>query len=152
MRPARESTDAALRRSVLGSLVVVALVASVGALAAVIIDEPDTVATGGTTAAVSAEPGFAFADASDPNWKPRDPIAPPSSGLPAGTVHQVVFEATEEQVEIAPGVEQLMWTFNGTMPGPTLRGRVGDVFEITIVNKGSLGHSIDFHARYCRTA
>ena len=39
-----------------------------------------------------------------------------------------------------------MWTFGGTVPGPTLRGRVGDVFEITVVNDGSIGHGIDFHA------
>jgi nitrite reductase (NO-forming) len=32
------------------------------------------------------------------------------------------------------------------MPGPTLRGRIGDRFEITLVNDGSIGHSIDFHA------
>ncbi|KRE40465.1 multicopper oxidase domain-containing protein [Knoellia sp. Soil729] len=32
------------------------------------------------------------------------------------------------------------------MPGPTLRGRVGDTFEVTLVNDGSMGHSIDFHA------
>src|SRR5690606_19696977 len=31
-------------------------------------------------------------------------------------------------------------------PGPTLRGKVGDVFEITLVNDGTMGHSIDFHA------
>ena len=32
------------------------------------------------------------------------------------------------------------------MPGPTLRGKVGDKFVITLVNDGSMGHSIDFHA------
>ncbi len=29
-----------------------------------------------------------------------------------------------------------------------LRGRVGDIFEITMVNHGSMGHSIDFHAAW----
>ena len=48
--------------------------------------------------------------------------------------------------EVAPGVRQRLWTFNGTAPGPALHGRVGDVFEITLVNDGTIGHSIDFHA------
>jgi nitrite reductase (NO-forming) len=39
-----------------------------------------------------------------------------------------------------------MWTFGGTVPGPTLRGKLGDTFEITLVNKGTIPHSIDFHA------
>jgi nitrite reductase (NO-forming) len=39
-----------------------------------------------------------------------------------------------------------MWTFNGEVPGPTFRGKVGDTFEFTLVNKGTMGHSIDFHA------
>jgi nitrite reductase (NO-forming) len=43
-------------------------------------------------------------------------------------------------------VSQRLWTSDGTAPGPTLHGRVGDVFEITLVNGGSIGHSIDFHA------
>ena len=41
---------------------------------------------------------------------------------------------------------QRRWTFNGQSPGPTLHGRVGDIFDITLVNEGSIGHSIDFHA------
>jgi nitrite reductase (NO-forming) len=39
-----------------------------------------------------------------------------------------------------------MWTFNGQVPGPVLRGHIGDVFNVTLVNDGSMGHSIDFHA------
>jgi nitrite reductase (NO-forming) len=49
-------------------------------------------------------------------------------------------------MEVAPGVTQEMWTFNDLSPGPVLRGKVGDVFTITLVNEGKLGHSIDFHA------
>jgi nitrite reductase (NO-forming) len=61
-------------------------------------------------------------------------------------VHRVRLEVTEHRQEVAPGITQTRWTFGGTAPGPALRGRVGDVFEITLVNDGSLGHSIDFHA------
>jgi nitrite reductase (NO-forming) len=47
---------------------------------------------------------------------------------------------------VAPGVTQELWTFNEMTPGPVLRGRVGDIFTITLINDGRLGHSIDFHA------
>ena len=56
------------------------------------------------------------------------------------------MRATEKVIEVAPGVTQEMWTFNDQVPGPPLRGRVGDVFTLTLVNEGKLGHSIDFHA------
>ncbi|MEE6288981.1 multicopper oxidase domain-containing protein [Georgenia sp. MJ173] len=65
---------------------------------------------------------------------------------PAGDLHEVTFTVGELTGEVAPGVVQERWTFNGTAPGPTLRGKVGDVFEITLVNDGTIGHSIDFHA------
>lgn len=72
-----------------------------------------------------------------------DPVPPP---LPQQRVHKMTLTATETELEVAPGITQLAWTFNGQVPGPTLRGRVGDRFELTLVNDGSLGHSIDFHA------
>lgn len=72
-----------------------------------------------------------------------DPTLPPRS---PETVHKVTFTVTEVPLEVAPGVWQQRWTFNGGPVGPTLRGKVGDVFEITLVNDGTIGHSIDFHA------
>ena len=76
-------------------------------------------------------------------WKPFDPKLKPAAG---GTVHRVAMAATEKVMEVAPGVTQEMWTFDDQVPGPTLRGKVGDIFEITLTNKGKLGHSLDFHA------
>jgi nitrite reductase (NO-forming) len=72
-----------------------------------------------------------------------DPVLPP---LPAERVHRVTLTVEELEQQVAPGVWQRRWTYNGTSPGPTLHGRVGDVFEVTLVNHGSMGHSIDFHA------
>ncbi len=73
----------------------------------------------------------------------HDAVLPP---LPAGTVHELTMKVTEEEREVSPGVTQKLWLFNGTAPGPVLRGKVGDTFKITLVNDGSMGHSIDFHA------
>ncbi|MFJ9669091.1 multicopper oxidase domain-containing protein [Streptomyces sp. NPDC101219] len=83
------------------------------------------------------------ADFSD-GWQARDAGLAPA---PGGTVHEVELHAAHTTVEVAPGVKQQMWTFGGTAPGPTLRGKVGDVFEITLVNDDTgMGHGIDFHA------
>ncbi len=92
----------------------------------------------------------------DPNDATIDPSAEPAKGfkaadptvkpVPSGTVHNVTFEAVDKVIEVAPGVKQLLWTFNGTVPGPILHGNVGDTFNVKLVNKGSMGHSLDFHA------
>jgi nitrite reductase (NO-forming) len=101
------------------------------------------VSSGGGAAA--ATPGIPVGDTPPDSFKARDPNAPVDSA-PAGTVHNVTLTVEEVPVAIAPGVTQLMWNYNGTVPGPILRGKVGDTFEITLVNHGTTGHSIDFHA------
>jgi nitrite reductase (NO-forming) len=39
-----------------------------------------------------------------------------------------------------------VWTFGDKVPGPVIRVRVGDTVEATITNKGTIRHSVDFHA------
>lgn len=78
-----------------------------------------------------------------PDWKPFDPELQPAL---TGTTHDIQFDVIEQPMEVAPGVIQQMWTFNGTVPGPTIRAKIGDVINVTLTNKGTLGHSIDFHA------
>lgn len=78
-----------------------------------------------------------------PDWKPVDARLAP---LGPERVHEVTLRAQEVDLEVAPGVRQRRWTFNGTVPGPVLHGRVGDRFKVTLINDGSMGHSIDFHA------
>ena len=84
-----------------------------------------------------------FAAAPAEGWEPYDPALAPA---PGGTEHDITLHATETVKEVAPGVTQQLWMFNDQFPGPTMRGRVGDIFTITLVNDGTLGHSIDFHA------
>ncbi len=70
------------------------------------------------------------------------------AALPArpGRVHRISLTARDVDTEVAPGVWQTLWTYNGTAPGPTLHGHVGDRFVVTLHNAGTMGHSIDFHA------
>jgi len=49
-------------------------------------------------------------------------------------------------IEIAKGVTYQGWTFGGTVPGPVVRVRQGDLVRITVVNQSPMPHSIDFHA------
>ncbi|KUO20059.1 multicopper oxidase domain-containing protein [Streptomyces dysideae] len=96
-----------------------------------------------TTAATDADGPDLAADFST-GWQPRDAALAPA---PGETVHKVELRAAHTEVEVAPGVRQQMWTFGGSAPGPTLRGKVGDVFEVTLVNDDhDMGHGIDFHA------
>ncbi len=76
-------------------------------------------------------------------WAPYDARLAPA---PGGEEHRLTMHATEKVIEVAPGVTQELWTFDDQVPGPTLRGKVGDIFTITLVNDGTLGHSIDLHA------
>ncbi len=76
-------------------------------------------------------------------WHPLDPVLQPA---PSGTVHRITLVAEDRELPVAPGVTQDMWTFNGQVPAPILRGQVGDLFEVTLVNRSTMGHSLDFHA------
>jgi len=53
--------------------------------------------------------------------------------------------AVDRDVEIAGGLLFPAWTYNGRVPGPTLRATEGDLVQIRFVNSGSHTHSIHFH-------
>ena len=53
--------------------------------------------------------------------------------------------AVDREIEIAPGVFFPAWTFNGQVPGPTLRATEGDRVRVTFVNEASHPHTIHFH-------
>jgi len=93
----------------------------------------------------SADAKIDFSAEPAPGWKAFDPTLAPAAG---GTAHAVTLEAGETMLEVAPGVTQQMWTFNHQVPAPVLHGKVGDVFTVTLVNKGTMSHSLDFHASY----
>src|SRR5699024_8621399 len=52
----------------------------------------------------------------------------------------------DDTVKIANGVQYKAWTFNGTVPAPTLHVRQSQTVNVTFTNKGNMLHSIDFHA------
>lgn len=56
--------------------------------------------------------------------------------------------AEDAELEIAPGKVVTTWTFNGTMPGPTLRFTEGDNVTIHFVNETPLAHTVHFHGNH----
>lgn len=57
------------------------------------------------------------------------------------------YEVTGEdkEIEIIPGVFFPAWTYNGRVPGPTLRATEGDRLRIIFRNNGSHPHTMHFH-------
>ncbi|HTN56254.1 MAG TPA: multicopper oxidase domain-containing protein, partial [Microbacterium sp.] len=81
-----------------------------------------------------------------PDFEPYKAILDPLPASEGPVTRELTLTVRDEKKEVAPGITQTLWTYNGSAPGPLLHGRVGDRFVITLVNKGSMGHSIDFHA------
>ncbi len=78
--------------------------------------------------------------------------------LDPSPVKTVRLDTTHKIIEIAPGVRFSAWTFGDTVPGPTVRARVGDRIKFVMTNRSDepvpgvrvtaapMMHSMDFHA------
>ena len=53
--------------------------------------------------------------------------------------------AADREIEIAPGLFFPAWTYNGQVPGPTIRATEGDRVKVTFRNLGSHPHTMHFH-------
>ena len=72
--------------------------------------------------------------------------APIDRKHPAKVVVNV--EAKEFVGQLADGVQYKFWSFNGTVPGPMIRVRVGDMVELHLKNHAAskFPHNMDLHA------
>jgi FtsP/CotA-like multicopper oxidase with cupredoxin domain len=65
------------------------------------------------------------------------------------TVRDYTIIAEDNKIqEISPGIFYNVWTFNGTVPGPTIRATEGDIVRIQFINNGSKEHTIHFHGTH----
>jgi nitrite reductase (NO-forming) len=89
--------------------------------------------------------GSVAADPNAPPYKLRDATAP---ALMVGAAHDIDLVITEQQMTLAAGFAQAVWTFGGTVPGPVIRVKVGDRVRVHLKNpiENKMAHSIDFHA------
>jgi FtsP/CotA-like multicopper oxidase with cupredoxin domain len=68
------------------------------------------------------------------------------SEMPGGqTLREYEFVAVDREIEIAPGIFYPAWTYNGRVPGPTIRCTEGDRIRIKFTNAGTHPHTIHFH-------
>jgi nitrite reductase (NO-forming) len=76
------------------------------------------------------------------------PNAAPAVNRDYPALVEVEIISTEEIREIAPGVDYMFWTFNGSVPGPMIRIREGDAVKLNFRNAhdSQMPHNIDLHA------
>jgi FtsP/CotA-like multicopper oxidase with cupredoxin domain len=69
------------------------------------------------------------------------------SQLSDGTIlREFTIIANDDKImEISPGIFYNVWTFNGTVPGPTIRATEGDIVRVKFINNGEKEHTIHFH-------
>lgn len=68
------------------------------------------------------------------------------STLPNGQLlREYQFYAEDRDIEIAPGVIFPAWSYNGQVPGPTIRATEGDRIRVNLTNNGTRPHTIHFH-------
>ncbi len=86
------------------------------------------------------------AEARDISMDPAKVPAPVGKRGPATL--RVDLKTVEVDGQLADGTTYRYWTFNGTVPGPMLRARVGDTVQVFITNDpdSAMVHSVDFHA------
>ncbi|MCV0409230.1 MAG: multicopper oxidase domain-containing protein [Nitrosopumilus sp.] len=62
------------------------------------------------------------------------------------TVREFTIIANDDEImEVSPGIFYNVWTFNGTVPGPTIRATEGDIVRVKFINNGEKEHTIHFH-------
>jgi FtsP/CotA-like multicopper oxidase with cupredoxin domain len=66
--------------------------------------------------------------------------------LPSGRVlREWELIAYDKEIEVVPGVKIAAWTYNGRVPGPTLRCREGELLRLRFANAGSHPHTVHVH-------
>jgi FtsP/CotA-like multicopper oxidase with cupredoxin domain len=71
---------------------------------------------------------------------------------PTGQVKEYNLRVTETSWELAPGVSTNALTFNGTVPGPTIRVTEGDTVRVTVTNESAEPTSVHWHGLHLPNA
>lgn len=109
-------------------------------------------ASGGPAAETGNEAGAAQIEPNPESaaYDLRDPAAPP---LAEGEVLEIDLYIVEQEMTVAEGYTQTVFAYGltpetATVPGPTIRVKVGDTLRVTFKNPETnvMPHSLDFHA------
>ncbi|KAK4039458.1 Cupredoxin [Parachaetomium inaequale] len=76
------------------------------------------------------------------------PYVPPAITRDYPVLLHVPLTTSAKLAQLTNQYQYEQWTFNGTVPGPFIRARVGDVVDLTLTNRDDAGnpHNIDCHA------
>ena len=61
------------------------------------------------------------------------------------TVREFRIIASDRNIEVMPGLFYPAWTYNGQVPGPTMRVTEGDLVRVHFENAGTHEHTMHFH-------
>ncbi len=61
------------------------------------------------------------------------------------TLREWEVVAADKELEVAPGITYPAWTYNGRVPGPTLRAHEGERLRVRFVNGSEHPHTMHFH-------
>jgi FtsP/CotA-like multicopper oxidase with cupredoxin domain len=70
---------------------------------------------------------------------------PPPTRTP---VREIEMTVSERRIEVANGTTVDAWTYNGSVPGPTLRATEGELLKIRFRNATGHDHNLHFHGRH----
>jgi nitrite reductase (NO-forming) len=76
------------------------------------------------------------------------PDVPPPTARSTSAIVEYGLDVVETKAQLAPDLTyKSLWAFDGVVPGPVMRVRVGDVIRVRLGNSlGNVtGHNIDFH-------
>ncbi len=69
----------------------------------------------------------------------------PEQASPNGTVRTFKMTAAKSKVEIVPGYKTDVWAYNGQVPGPSFRIKLGETFRLEFKNMLDEPTTIHFH-------
>ena len=90
-------------------------------------------------------------DPASNRFDPQEMLRDFDEGTVRGGVREWEIVAEDKEIEVAPGVKYAAWTYNGRVPGPTLRAREGERLRVRFVNASSHPHTIHFHGIHTAT-
>jgi FtsP/CotA-like multicopper oxidase with cupredoxin domain len=95
-------------------------------------------------------PGVGEVDHEKNGFNPTETLADFDYGkvsvLPSGqTLREYEVVAANKEIEVVPGIKFPAWTYNGRIPGPTLRATEGDRIRVHFFNGSNHPHSMHFH-------
>lgn len=92
--------------------------------------------------------GLGPPDGIDPSALDAITFPPPPDDLPPGSTRELAIAVEERLLEVGRGVLFEAWTYNGTVPAPTIRAKEGDLIRVHFENRTGHPHNLHFHGSH----